>query len=52
MRYLRDELSAAHVERARLEPQLASDAPVEIRLAEPADAEGLAHCFYLAYGDS
>lgn len=29
-----------------------ADAPVEIRLARPEDAEGLARCFYGAYGDS
>ena len=33
-------------------PISAADAAVEIRLAQPEDAEGLVHCFCRAYGDS
>lgn len=52
MRDVRDELDPSHHQWARSAPLAAADAPVEVRLASPADAEALAHCFYRAYGDS
>jgi serine/threonine-protein kinase RsbW len=52
MRDVRDERTAEHHARAQAEPKRHIDAPVQIRLALPEDAEGLARCFYRAYGDS
>lgn len=47
-RGVREGLTHAHAP----DVQAAADAPVEIRLARPDDAEGLARCFRVAYGDS
>ncbi len=52
MRDVRDALTAADHARAQNAPRRRTDAAIEIRLALPGDAEGLAHCFYRAYGDS
>ena len=49
---VREVLDAEHHARAQAAPQVQADAAVHIRLAEPGDADGLAHCFYRAYGDS
>lgn len=49
---VREELTPEDHAIAQAAPPSAADAPVEIRLARPEDAEGLAQCFYRAYGDS
>ncbi|MEM7445782.1 MAG: GNAT family N-acetyltransferase, partial [Pseudomonadota bacterium] len=49
---VRQTLDADHHTDALAAPQSAADAPVEIRLARPEDAEGVAHCFFAAYGGS
>jgi GNAT superfamily N-acetyltransferase len=51
-RDIREELTTDDHANAQAAPSSAADAPVEIRLARPEDAEGLARCFYRAYGDS
>jgi hypothetical protein len=52
MRDVRHEFTADDHARAQSAPRTHADAVVEIRLARPGDAEGLAHCFCRAYGDS
>ena len=52
MRDVRDELTSDDHARAQDAPGTSEDAAIEIRLALPEDAEGLAHCFFRAYGDS
>lgn len=49
---VREALSHEHHSDALAAPPCAADAPVETRLAQPEDADGLAHCFYRAYGDT
>lgn len=49
---VREELTLEYHANAQTSLKAAADAPVEIRLARPEDADGLARCFYAAYGDS
>ncbi|MEM8586669.1 MAG: GNAT family N-acetyltransferase [Pseudomonadota bacterium] len=49
---VRQELTHAYHADAQAAAKTTADAPVEIRLARAEDADGLARCFYGAYGDS
>ncbi|MEO1224989.1 MAG: GNAT family N-acetyltransferase [Pseudomonadota bacterium] len=49
---VREELGDAHHRNAQATANRPADAPVEIRLARPEDADGLARCFHGAYGNS
>lgn len=51
-RDVRQELTPEDHASAQAASPVAGDAPVDIRLARPEDADSLARCFYTAYGDS
>ena len=50
MRDVRDDLTDDHREEMERRPPVPADAPVEVRIALPEDAEALAHCFVHTYG--
>ncbi len=52
MRDVREDLTEEHHDAVMAADRVAGDTPVEIRLAQPEDAEGLARCFFNAYGPS